>query len=57
LTPGVNNIELELILGRAFPKRFAGYLHCGQLFTKFSVDEYVQTLKVGLEFALDYKEK
>lgn len=51
-TPGVNSIEPELILSQAFARRFDGYLDWDRYYD-FGVDEYVQTVQRGLEFALD----
>lgn len=55
-TPGVNSIEPEFILSQTFAKRFAGYLDCDNYY-EFNVDKYVNTLQIGLEFALDHQEK
>jgi len=55
-TPGVNNIEPEIILSQAFAKRVGGYLDWDNYY-EFNVDEYVQTLEIGLEIALDRQEK
>lgn len=54
--PGVNSIEPELILMHAFTKRFGAYLDWDNYY-EFSVDKYINTMKVGLEIALDKKEK
>jgi hypothetical protein len=54
-TPGVNSIEPELILSQAFAGRFEGYLDWDSYYD-FGVDEYVQTVQRGLEFALDRQE-
>jgi hypothetical protein len=49
---GVNNIEPEAILKRAFTKRFAGYLDY-DTYWDFNADQFGQTLKAGLQFQLD----
>lgn len=54
--PGTNSIEPELILSQAFAKRAGGYLDWDTYYD-FSVSEFGQTMKAGLEFELDHKEK
>ena len=54
--PGTNSIEPELILTQGFTKRFGGYLDWDNYY-EFSIDKYINTMKIGLEFALDKKEK
>lgn len=53
---GTNNLQPELILAQAFAKCAAGYLDWDTYYD-FNASEYAQTLKVGLEFELDHKEK
>lgn len=53
--PGINSIEPELILSQQLAKRIGAYLDWDNYY-EFSIDEYIQTMKVGLEFALDKKE-
>ena len=55
-TPGINSIEPELILSQAFAKRFAGYIDWDNYYD-FGISEYVQTMQIGLEIALDHREK
>ena len=51
-----NEIEPELILSQAFGKRVGGYLDWDTYYD-FPASEWAQTLKVGIEFVLDRKEK
>lgn len=53
---GENNIEPELILSQALAKRLGAYLDWDNYY-EFSVDKYINTMKIGLEIALDKKEK
>jgi hypothetical protein len=55
-TPGVNSIEPELILTQGLAKRVACYLDWDNYY-EFNIDEYVQTLEAGAEFAIDRKNK
>ena len=50
------NIESELILSQAFPKRFGGYLEWDNYYA-FGIDKYVQTLDVEPEFAVDREKR
>lgn len=54
--PGINNIEPELILTQAIARRAGAYLDCDTYYD-FNAGDYAQTLKVGLEFELDRKER
>jgi len=56
LVEGENSIEPELILGQALAKRVGAYLDWDNYY-EFSVDTYINTMKVGLQIALDKKEK
>ena len=53
---GVNNFEPEAILTHKFAKRLAGYLDYDTYYD-FNADDFGQTLKAGLQFALDEKER
>jgi len=54
--PKRNYVEPVVIVTQAFAKHIAGYLEWDQYF-EFSLNQYVQLLKPGVEIAIDRKEK